>query len=131
MYCTGLNSKGSSCGNTVAHGKYCAWHVPESKVDKRTKPASKKKSGVPKPVSKKKSGVTKPVSKKKSGVTKPVSKKTQGTKPVSTKTTSKTIQQQAHEIQQIVYMDKAHNPSQHAIVNEVTIAVYGHLFPNK
>jgi hypothetical protein len=113
MYCTGLNSKGSSCGNRVVHGKYCAWHVHESKVDKRTKPVSKKKSVVPKPVSKKKSGVTKPVS-----------KKTQGT-------TSKTIQQQAHEIQQIVYMDKAHNPSQHAIVNEVTIAVYGHLFPNK
>jgi hypothetical protein len=93
MYCTGVNSKGSSCGNTVAHGKYCAWHVPESKVDKRTKPLSKKTT--------------------------------------SKKTTSKTIQQQAHEIQQIIYSDKAHNPSQHTIVNEVTVAVYGHLFPTK
>ena len=115
MYCTGLNSKGNPCGNTVAHGKYCAWHIPDAKVDKRTKPVSKK-TPANKPVSKKKTQANKPVSKK----------KTQGSKPVS-----KNIQQQAQEIQQMVYMDKGRNPSQYAIVNEVTVAVYRTLFTTK
>ena len=139
MYCTGRNSKGNPCGNTVSHGKYCAWHIPEANVDKRTKPVSKKKTQGPKPVSKKKTQTAKPVSKKETQRAKPVSKKTQRAKPVSKKKTQetkrvskkKTIHKQAHEIQKMVCMDKGRNPSQHTIVNEVIVAVYEHLFTTK